>query len=162
MIEAISAVGQSPSLDVNSAPASQTVDLGGTAFQQPTAVEVADFARAAAFRPIEEVRAAQPASADGLSSRLARQADALSAHLKTLDPTSQTSGASTASSDLAPREGGPSSADPAVKSTGSEKEKMNQAVSQMERAYMFAIETTMASRGSTEATKIFNTLLKGQ
>ena len=44
----------------------------------------------------------------------------------------------------------------------SSRDAMAAAVSQMERAYMFAIETTMASRGSTESTKIFNTLLKGQ
>lgn len=39
---------------------------------------------------------------------------------------------------------------------------MEQAVSGMQDAYVFAIQTTMASRGSTETTKIFNTLLKGQ
>lgn len=36
------------------------------------------------------------------------------------------------------------------------------AVSQLQGVYTFAIETTLASRGSTESTKIFNTLLKGQ
>ena len=39
---------------------------------------------------------------------------------------------------------------------------MNGAVAAMEHAYFFAIETSIASRGSTEMTKIFNTLLKGQ
>ncbi len=41
-------------------------------------------------------------------------------------------------------------------------EAMGKAVSEMQGAYIFAIDTTLASRGSTEATKILNTLLKGQ
>ena len=39
---------------------------------------------------------------------------------------------------------------------------MADAVAGMQGAYAFAIETTLASRGSTELTKVFNTLLKGQ
>ena len=39
---------------------------------------------------------------------------------------------------------------------------MADAVAGMQGAYTFAIETTLASRGSTELTKVFNTLLKGQ
>lgn len=39
---------------------------------------------------------------------------------------------------------------------------MEDAVAGMQGAYVFAIETTLASRGSTELTKVFNTLLKGQ
>lgn len=35
-------------------------------------------------------------------------------------------------------------------------------VEQLHAAFTFAIQTMLASRGSTEATKIFNTLLKGQ
>nr|WP_298797137.1 hypothetical protein [uncultured Acetobacter sp.] len=37
-----------------------------------------------------------------------------------------------------------------------------QLVSQIQATYTFAIETTLVSKGSTETTKIFNTLLKGQ
>ena len=39
---------------------------------------------------------------------------------------------------------------------------MAEAVGNLQGAYQFAIETTLASRGSTELTKVFNTLLKGQ
>lgn len=39
---------------------------------------------------------------------------------------------------------------------------MQDAVRAMEGAYVFAIQATLASRGSTELTKVFNTLLKGQ
>ncbi|MCP1203060.1 hypothetical protein [Acetobacter oryzoeni] len=35
-------------------------------------------------------------------------------------------------------------------------------VAQIQATYTFAIETTLVSKGSTETTKIFNTLLKGQ
>jgi hypothetical protein len=82
-----------------------------------------------------------------LSSRLADQADDLSAHLAALNPMSP-------SHDVPNSKAGPAST--------AAKDQMDQAVAHMERAYMLAIETTMISRGSTEATKIFNTLLKGQ
>lgn len=39
---------------------------------------------------------------------------------------------------------------------------MEDAVAGMQGAYAFAIEATLASHGSTELTKVFNTLLKGQ
>lgn len=39
---------------------------------------------------------------------------------------------------------------------------MEDAVAGMQGAYTFAIEATLASHGSTELTKVFNTLLKGQ
>lgn len=39
---------------------------------------------------------------------------------------------------------------------------MRDAVAGLEGSYTFAIEATLASRGSTETTKIMNTLLKGQ
>ena len=73
-----------------------------------------------------------PPSTDGLSDRLVKQLEELSSHFKL------------------PQHPEPS-ADPIADS-----------LKTMERAYIFAIEATMASRGSTEATKIFNTLLKGQ
>lgn len=39
---------------------------------------------------------------------------------------------------------------------------MQQAIAQLDHAYLFAVQTTLASHGSTETTKIFNTLMKGQ
>ncbi len=42
------------------------------------------------------------------------------------------------------------------------REVLSDAMAQMQRAYIFATETMLAVRGSTEATKVFNTLLKGQ
>lgn len=39
---------------------------------------------------------------------------------------------------------------------------MTEAVAGLQGAYVFAIQATLVSRGSTEGTKILNTLLKGQ
>ena len=75
---------------------------------------------------------ALPPSSDGLSIRIGKQLEELGSHLK-LHPDAEPSGDAVADG-----------------------------LKAMERAYIFAIEATMASRGSTESTKIFNTLLKGQ
>lgn len=50
----------------------------------------------------------------------------------------------------------------ADKGTPSLTKAMEDAVAGMQGAYAFAIEATLASHGSTELTKVFNTLLKGQ
>jgi hypothetical protein len=76
--------------------------------------------------------------------KIATQVDFLAKHLDAPQLPDKTAG------DLGPHNG------------TSAKEEMSAAISQMEHAYMFAIETTLTSRGSTESTKIFNTLLKGQ
>jgi hypothetical protein len=147
MVEAIGALGQFSAASAIDAPPTQTLDARAAALREPTAADTAAFARAAASQPVGEIQATPPARSDGLSSRLADQADDLSAHLASLNPMSP-------GHDVPNSKAGPAST--------AAKDQMDQAVAQMERAYMLAIETTMISRGSTEATKIFNTLLKGQ
>jgi hypothetical protein len=115
----------------------------------PTATEVVDFARAVMAAPVREVNAVPGSSDSGWTGGVAHHMESLASHLKALAPGHQPS----------------DSAPPAERPAGPEvnsKDATANAVAQMERAYMIAIETTMASRGSTEATKIFNTLLKGQ
>jgi hypothetical protein len=125
----------------------EQVELAVASLQQPSPAQASDFAHAAATVPVHEVSAAPAAAPSGWTGGVASQIDSLASHLKVLD-------ASHKSVDLA----SDSSHSPELNS----KDVMSDAVSQMERAYMLAIEATMASRGSTEATKIFNTLLKGQ
>ena len=154
MIDGISAVRQSPTSEAQS-PSMRTLDLPSAPPQPPTAAQSGDFARAAAAS-IPDVPAALPSTQEGLGGRIERQANALAVHLNTLTHTKQ-------APDSAPTPG----AEPRQKAVadhkeGMDKEKIDLAVSQMERAYIFAIETSLASRGSTETTKIFNTLLKGQ
>ncbi len=118
--------------------------------QIPTSQDQADFARAAAqSRPVEVPSSFSPSS-DGLGASLAHQVDQLAHHLASF---TGDAGPAASGSNAAPAGKAPATLTPAE--TGG-------AVAQMEQAYMFAIETTMASRGSTESTKIFNTLLKGQ
>lgn len=100
--------------------------------------ETAAPAHAASFT--QEVRAVQPSSAQALGRDMADRLQGLSDRLR---------GWSTpAASNPADKAGSPLQA--------------GDAVSQLQAVYTFAIETTLASRGSTETTKIFNTLLKGQ
>lgn len=126
----------------------QQVSLPTEPLQRPSDQQAADFAGAIEGARPSEVEAGLPPSRDGLSDRISRQAEAMVSRLRLPDgskePSGSTMGAPTPHT---------ASLDPAM---------MNDAVARMERAYMFAIETTMASRGSTESTKIFNTLLKGQ
>lgn len=105
--------------------------------------ETAAPAHAASFT--QEVRAVQPSSAQALGRDMADRLQGLSDRLR---------GWST-----------PTAANPAEKGSGASQSSPLQAgdaVSQLQAVYTFAIETTLASRGSTETTKIFNTLLKGQ
>ncbi len=122
--------------------------------QTPTAQDGAEFARAAAQSapvqgtPIQgapvDMPAAMPQPADGIGGTLMRQVEQMTRHMSGLQD------------GMAPRP-------PATPgAAGSDHADMDRAVAQIEHAYTFAIETTMASRGSTESTKIFNTLLKGQ
>ncbi len=117
--------------------------------QTPTAQDGAEFARAAAqSTPVQgapmDMPAAMPQPADGIGGTLMRQVEQMTRHMSGLQD------------GMAPR---PSAA---PGTAGFDHADMDKAVAQIEHAYTFAIETTMASRGSTESTKIFNTLLKGQ
>ncbi|WP_131115249.1 hypothetical protein [Lichenihabitans psoromatis] len=153
MIEAIAAVQQLAAAKDPVPAGVQSVDVSSQAVQRPNATEAADFAEAAG-RTAHEVPAAAPSSTDSLATRLAHQADAMASRLKIPEGFGQ------AAKTTQPE--APVAANDSMHTPGFDKENMTAAVSQMERAYMFAIETTMASRGSTESTKIFNTLLKGQ
>jgi hypothetical protein len=149
MIDAIAALQQIPAANVQDTPKFDKIDYAAEPLHQPSAAQATDFARAASVPLVSEMQAAPPPSADGLSHQIGRQMDALIAHLKGPESAKGSDAAATL-------EGG------TKKEVGLDKDRMAAAVSQMERAYMFAIETTMASRGSTESIKIFNTLLKGQ
>ena len=126
---------------------------GGPAMA-PTANESAAFAHAVAnAAPIQTVSAEQAVAplpsqaADALSATLGHGFDAFAKHVQSAG---HTAGA-------AMPDGSAFQA-----SSADFKQVVGDAMQSMQGAYAFAIETTMASRGSTETTKIFNTLLKGQ
>lgn len=134
------AAASKPALD-----AGRSVDLMATPPAPPSAAQASDFARATLDATVREVPASLPPVSGSWAGRILHQVETLAGHLA--------------------MPGEPAAAMPGVAGPGdavSNRDAMSAAVSQMERAYMFAIETTMASRGSTESTKIFNTLLKGQ
>ena len=100
--------------------------------------------------PTEHIAASAPASATGsLAAELARQANLFANHVQ-----SASKGLDVAK---------PGVEQPSAATGRAEmRTVIDHSVTSMHGAYMFAIETTLASKGSTEATKIFNTLLKGQ
>lgn len=155
------------------------------AVQKPDKTMVADFSNSVASssqppRPEApaapsrySVDAAAPAGEADIAKRISEQANSLAEHLKSMDPRAGTSAPKSAADS---HRMAPTRADPAVtdgdKTAPKDKDKphitdadraaVDANIAQMEHAYVFAIEATLASRGSTEATKIFNTLLKGQ
>ncbi len=149
MIEAVVGLQSAPVVEHIHSPTTQEADSADAPLQQPTATEAADFVRATAAARVRELNAAIAPSDVGWTGGVAHQMESLASHLKAL-------GANHKPADSA------ASAEPPAAPEVNSKDLMADAVAQMERAYMLAIETTMASRGSTEATKIFNTLLKGQ
>jgi hypothetical protein len=146
VVEAVAGLQHiSATQDLRSLP-TQQVELSDAPLEQPSHAQASDFVRAAETGSVHEVSAAPAQAPSGWTGGMANQIDSLASHLKVLDAGHK----SVDSSSESPR------------SEPNSKDAMADAVSQMERAYMLAIEATMASRGSTEATKIFNTLLKGQ
>ena len=138
------------------APAIQVADRP----QIPTSQDGADFARAAAAQgaPLD-IQSSMPAMSSGIGASLAHQMGQIAQHLSSL------AGNAPAPSNAAPAANGDrmdAAGPPGAKLASLNQTDTSAAVAQIEHAYMFAIETTMASRGSTESTKIFNTLLKGQ
>lgn len=142
--------------------------------EQPSAAEAAAFAQAAGLpgpqAGVAESWAARPAVGGSLGHRLAQQAESLAAHLRApgagLGDMGGMGNLGAGGEGAMPGFGAPGTM-PAgphdlSQTLAANKAEISQSLDRMERAYMFAIETTMASRGSTEATKIFNTLLKGQ
>ncbi len=137
----------------------------------PAAHDSAEFARAAAQAtsgqgaPLD-VPASLPPSSTGVGANLMQQLEQLTRHLGSLQGAPPAGGGAqaepggAASNAAAPPLSDPQATGPHA--VGFDRASMDGAVAQIEHAYTFAIETTMASRGSTESTKIFNTLLKGQ
>jgi hypothetical protein len=148
-LQKVAVVEDLPSPTTLESSATHGAEFADAPLQQPAATEAADFVRATAAAPVRELNAATAPSDSGWTGGVAHQMESLASHLKALGAGHKPS----ESAVLADR--------PDVPEVNS-KDVMADAVAQMERAYMLAIETTMASRGSTEATKIFNTLLKGQ
>ena len=161
-VSAVQALGSALGATGANVPSIQVADPVSQPPAQVSAQDAAAFSRAVQVQdqvpgvasPME-VQAALPPSADGLSSRLSKQADALSHRFTSLQ--AQLNPAP----DSAPPTGqGTDAGSPAP--MDAHKPEIDGVITQMHTAYMFAIETTMASHGSTESTKIFNTLLKGQ
>ena len=152
-IDAVGSLAPSQALLPEALSAAQAASAS---WQQPPAVEVAKFERAAA---LPEVEAVPHQAGDALSARLAHQIDSLSAHLQAPPPLLQNQALENPAQDRAdPKTAG----NPSQAGHSTDREKTQQAVVEMDRVYMFAIETMLASRGSTETTKIFNVLLRGQ
>lgn len=134
----------------------------------PAAQDSAEFARAAAQATSAQgapfdVPAGLPPSSAGVGANLMQQLEQLTHHLGSLQGAPPAGGG--ASNAAAAPASNPQASDPQAAgphAAGFDRASMDGAVAQIEHAYTFAIETTMASRGSTESTKIFNTLLKGQ
>lgn len=147
-VEAVGAHGAQAVAGKPAADAGPSLDLMAAPHAAPSAAQASDFARAALDGPVRETSASLPPVSGGWASRVLHQVETLTGHLAMPGATAS------------PAAAAPAGAEPGAVASG--RDAMSAAVSQMERAYMFAIETTMASRGSTESTKIFNTLLKGQ
>ncbi len=99
---------------------------------------------------MQEVQASRASIAQATGQDLTQRLQVLSEHLQGWQKPAPMDHAQ-------PVAGGHGSADNGGASTLS-----GDAMNQLQGVYTFAIETTLASRGSTESTKIFNTLLKGQ
>lgn len=115
----------------------------------PSSGEIADFARAASLPAPEQVQALTPSNQPDLSQTVAQGFDGFVQRVQASQQSFGTGSPLTATS-------------PSAEPVSSVQETIERSIGGMQHAYAFAIETTMASRGSTETTKIFNTLLKGQ
>ncbi len=144
-----------PAMAVPTAQPTEVAGAPATQFAEkldvPSLHEGAEFARMVAASDPASIAAAMPQGSDGIASQLMRQLDQITHHLGMLH-----GGAA------APTGSGQVASPAAANTPDAVHAGMDTALAQMEHAYSFAIETTMASHGSTESTKIFNTLLKGQ
>jgi hypothetical protein len=152
MIEAI--VGLQQALPVKDNFILTKVEVTSEPPAQPSAVEAADFARAAASTRVIEVHAASASSVPSLVDGLSQQVDGLVARMKKLKDGPDSGHEK---SDRG-HETGENIGKPGLLAGRT----MDDAIENMGRAYVFAVEATMASHGATEATRTFNTLLKGQ
>jgi hypothetical protein len=148
----IEAVGLFQAINEPNSPSagdsSQSPDLSDVSLERPTESQAADFARATANLPIREVNAAPVPPAQETTNVVVHTFESLTSHPQTFKVDSDHF------------EGLP----PQNKPTREEPDSnwLEHAIAQMDGAFAFATATTMAGRGATEATKILNTLLKGQ
>lgn len=122
------------------------VSVAGSSTPSVSAADAASFAREAAH--IQQVQAPQPTAAQSLGEALAHRLESFSSSLQGVQRT--------AVGHARPVEGASHGTQPGLADA------IGDAMGQLQGAYTFAIQTTLASRGSTESTKVFNTLLKGQ
>ncbi|MGI4793817.1 MAG: hypothetical protein ACRYG8_06980 [Janthinobacterium lividum] len=110
----------------------------------------ASFARAIQFDRLPDV-IATPVSVHGMASHVTDALQSVSSKLANWQAPATTETGETGRSDSFTRA-----------TAGNLTTAMAEAVSGLQGAYVFAIQATLVSRGSTEGTKILNTLLKGQ
>ena len=122
------------------------ISVAGASVPSVSAADAASFAREASH--VQQVQAPQPTAAQSLGEDLAHRLESFSSSLGGVQPP--------AAGHAQPGEGASHGAQPGMA------EVIGDAMSQLQGVYAFAIQTTLASRGSTESTKVFNTLLKGQ
>lgn len=130
-------------------PGVEAADLSVSARPVPSASDAAQFAHEVSH--IQEVQASRASAAQSIGQDLTHRLQGLSEHLQGWQKPAPMEHTQAAAGGHASRSGGSMTGTPS-----------GDAVSQLQGVYTFAIETTLASRGSTESTKIFNTLLKGQ
>lgn len=126
----------------------QIVDLPASGHPAPSTSDAAHFAQEVSH--MQEVQASRASAAQTIGQDLTQKLQGLSEHLQGLRKPASLDHAQSAA-------GGHGSA-----GAGGANMVSSDAMTQLQGVYAFAIETTLASRGSTESTKIFNTLLKGQ
>ena len=128
-------------------PGVEVADISASAAPAPSASDAAQFAQEVSH--VQEVQAPRASAAQSIGQDLTHRLQGLSEHLQGWQKP-------------APMEHAHAAAGGHAGSSGAAGTGSGDAVSQLQGVYAFAIETTLASRGSTESTKIFNTLLKGQ
>ena len=142
-VAAVTGLGGAPA----PSPGVEVADISASAAPAPPASDAAQFAQEASH--VQEVQASRASAAQSIGQDLTHRLQGLSEHLQGWQKP-------------APMEHAHAAAGGHAGSGGAAGTASSDAVSQLQGVYAFAIETTLASRGSTESTKIFNTLLKGQ
>jgi hypothetical protein len=177
-VEAVSGLGSPQHLESPQAAGSQNLEVASTSLDRPAAAQAADFARAAAVTPhgapahdvsthdvssVREVQAAPPPAEGRWTDWIARQMKDLEPSLKLPNAAAgHANGAAPAGASHGLGSGTDAAKGDTIKNDAfNRKSFVEEGIAQMDQAYAFAIKATLASHGSSEATKIFNTLLKG-
>jgi hypothetical protein len=176
-VEAVSGLGSPQHLESSQAAGSQNLEVASTSLDRPAATQAADFARAAAAAPhgapahdvsahdvssVREVQAAPPPAEGRWTDWIARQMKDLESSLKLPNAAAgHANGASPAGAPHGLGSGKEAVKSDTIKNDAFDRKGFEESIAQMDQTYAFAIKATLASHGSSEATKIFNTLLKG-